>query len=95
MRLGSKQPVGRRRAPRDRVLVTVTGCDQTLHMDAETSTEAATGAARAAGLHWADWVVVVIYFGLVLAVGLLCTAAKHALPTCGHRPLSIAADRST
>ena len=44
-------------------------------MDPETVTEAAA-AATVGSLHWADWVVVVIYFILVLAVGLL-VSEKH------------------
>ena len=39
-------------------------------MEPEAATEVA-GAASVGSLHWADWVVVVIYFVLVLAVGLL------------------------
>ena len=58
-------------------------------MDPETVTEAAA-AATVGSLHWADWVVVVIYFILVLAVGLLVSEKRAPSPCVQEKRAGLA-----
>ena len=58
-------------------------------MDPETVTEAAA-AATVGSLHWADWVVVVIYFILVLAVGLLVSEKRAPSPCIQEKRTGLA-----